>query len=74
MKTTYVFHSSFPGQDYINEKKRGQTMEFLITVAVVIMAITSLSMEGKVRELTKQNKEIIELLKQDKENKFNGQL
>lgn len=51
-----------------NEEKRGQTMEFLISVAVVVMAFTSLSMEGKMRELTKQNKEIIELLKKEKEN------
>lgn len=43
-------------------------MEFLISVAVVVMAFTSLSMEGKMRELTKQNKEIIELLKKEKEN------
>lgn len=58
---------------HIKDKKRGQTMEFLITVAVVVMAITSLSMEGKIRELTKQNKEILELLKQQKENKSDGQ-
>lgn len=42
-------------------------MEFIITVGVAVVAITCLSIEGKLRKVSEQNKEIIELLKQEKE-------
>lgn len=42
-------------------------MEIVIPVGVVVIAITCLSIEGKLRKASKQNKEIIELLKQGKE-------
>ncbi|WP_263629544.1 hypothetical protein [Bacillus tianshenii] len=42
-------------------------MEFVITIGVVVIAISCLSIEGKLRKTSEQNKEIIELLKQDKE-------
>lgn len=42
-------------------------MEFVITVGVIVIAITCLSIEGKLRKTSEQNKEIIELLKQGNE-------
>ncbi len=42
-------------------------VEFVITIGVVIIAISCLSIEGKIRKTNEQNKEIIELLKRQKE-------
>lgn len=42
-------------------------MEFIITVGVIVIAITCLSIEVKIRKTSEQNKQIIELLK-----KLNG--
>ncbi|WP_267195397.1 hypothetical protein [Filobacillus milosensis] len=42
-------------------------MEIIIAVGVIVIAITCLSIEGKLRKTSEQNKEIIELLKQGKE-------
>ncbi|MGE8082049.1 hypothetical protein [Peribacillus loiseleuriae] len=39
-------------------------MEFVITIGVIVIAITCLSIEGSLRKTKEQNKEIIELLKQ----------
>lgn len=36
----------------------------VVTVGVVVIAITLLSIEGRLRKSNEQNKEIIELLKQ----------
>ena len=41
-------------------------MEFVITIGVIVIAITCLSIEGGLRKTKEQNKEIIELLKQVK--------
>ncbi|MFJ7973712.1 hypothetical protein [Psychrobacillus sp. NPDC096389] len=38
-------------------------MEFIITVGVIVIAITCLSIEVKIRKTSEQNKQIIELLK-----------
>jgi len=43
--------------------------EFIITIAVVVIAFSSLSIDGKLNKINGQNKEIIDLLKQEKENK-----
>ena len=40
-------------------------MEFLITIAMVVIAITCLSIESNLRKTKEQNKEIINLLKQE---------
>lgn len=42
-------------------------MEFIIAMGLIILAITCLSIEVKLRKLTEQNKEILELLKRRKE-------
>ncbi|MEH7237727.1 hypothetical protein [Bacillus sp. JJ1562] len=42
-------------------------MEFIITIAIVVIAISCLSIDGKLRKVSEQNKEIVELLKQGKE-------
>ncbi|MEM5593392.1 hypothetical protein AAHH67_19255 [Niallia circulans] len=42
-------------------------MEFIIAMGLIILAITCLSIEVKLRKLTEQNKEILELLKMKKE-------
>ncbi|MFD2042736.1 hypothetical protein ACFSTA_00270 [Ornithinibacillus salinisoli] len=42
-------------------------MEVIITVGVVIIAITCLTIDGKLKKTSEQNIEIIELLKQGKE-------
>ncbi|MED3841453.1 MULTISPECIES: hypothetical protein [Niallia] len=42
-------------------------MEFIIAMGLIILAITCLSIEVKLRKLTEQNKEILELLKRKKE-------
>ncbi|WP_453989934.1 hypothetical protein [Bacillus nitroreducens] len=39
-------------------------MEFVLTFAVIIVAITCLSIDGKLKKVSSQNKEIIDLLKQ----------
>lgn len=39
-------------------------MEFVITIGVVIIAISCLSIDGKLRGKSEQNKEIISLLKE----------
>ncbi|GAA0302136.1 hypothetical protein GGQ92_002297 [Gracilibacillus halotolerans] len=41
-------------------------MEIIITIGIIIIAITCLSIEGKLKKTSEQNKEIIELLKQGK--------
>ncbi|MFJ8067241.1 hypothetical protein ACIQYS_21965 [Psychrobacillus sp. NPDC096426] len=38
-------------------------MDFIITVGVIVIAITCLSIEVKIRKTNEQNKQIIELLK-----------
>lgn len=38
-------------------------MEFIITVGVIVIAITCLSIEVKIKKTSEQNKQIIELLK-----------
>jgi hypothetical protein len=48
-------------------EKEVDNMEFVITVGVIVIAITCLSIEGKLRKTSEQNKEIIELLKQGNE-------
>lgn len=40
------------------------TLEFIITIGVVIIAISCLSIDAKLRERNKQDKEIISLLKE----------
>ncbi len=42
-------------------------MGFLIAIGVIVIAITSLSIDGKMRKIIDQNKEVIELLKQERE-------
>lgn len=42
-------------------------MEIIITIGIIIIAISCLSIDGKLRKTSEQNKEIIELLKQVKE-------
>ncbi|MEK5380518.1 MULTISPECIES: hypothetical protein [Bacillaceae] len=42
-------------------------MIFIITIGIVILAITCLSIEVKLRKVTEQNKEIIELLKSERD-------
>lgn len=42
-------------------------MEFVIAIGVVVIAITSLCIDGKLKKTYEQNNEIIELLKQGKE-------
>ncbi|MFD1781732.1 hypothetical protein ACFSFW_24095 [Fredinandcohnia salidurans] len=42
-------------------------MEFVIMVGIVVIAISCLSIDGKLRKVSEQNIEIIELLKQGKE-------
>lgn len=39
-------------------------MEIIITIGIIIIAISCLSIDGKLRKTSEQNKEIIELLKQ----------
>lgn len=51
---------------FIMREKEVDNMEFIITVGVVVIAITCLSIEVKLRKVSEQNKEIIELLKQEK--------
>lgn len=46
------------------ERKVSCTMEFIITIGVVIIAISCLSIDGKLRRNSEQNKEIISLLKE----------
>ena len=38
-------------------------MEFIIMVGVIVIAITCLSIEVKIKKTSEQNKQIIELLK-----------
>jgi hypothetical protein len=42
-------------------------MEFVLTIGVVIITISCLSIDGKLKKTNEQNKEIIELLKKAKE-------
>ncbi|WP_185807766.1 hypothetical protein [Lysinibacillus telephonicus] len=44
--------------------KRFEFMEFVITIAIIVIAITCLCMEGNLRKTMEQNNETIELLKQ----------
>lgn len=39
-------------------------MGFIITIGIIIIAISCLSIDGNLRKASEQNKEIIELLKQ----------
>ncbi|WP_275955386.1 hypothetical protein [Metabacillus halosaccharovorans] len=41
-------------------------MEFVIAISVVVIAISCLSIDGKLKKYNEQNEEIIELLKKDK--------
>lgn len=45
-------------------------MEFVIMVGIVVIAISCLSIDGKLRKVSEQNIEIIELLKQVRKNKL----
>ncbi|MEH7226696.1 hypothetical protein V7112_23105 [Bacillus sp. JJ1566] len=42
-------------------------MEFIITFVIIIIAITCVSIDGKLRKITEQKEQIIDLLKQGKE-------
>ncbi|MER2127808.1 hypothetical protein NSQ62_07245 [Solibacillus sp. FSL H8-0523] len=44
-------------------------MEFIITIGVVVIAISCLSIDAKLRESSKRDKEIISLLKNIAEKK-----
>ncbi len=44
-------------------------MIFIISIGIVIVVITCLSIEVKLGKVTKQNKEILESLKREKETK-----
>lgn len=46
--------------------KGGSILEFFIAIGVVVIAISCLSIDGKLKKTNEQNKEIIELLKKDK--------
>ena len=41
-----------------------KTLEFIITIGVVIIAISCLSIDAKLKESNKQDKEMISLLKE----------
>lgn len=47
-------------------RNEANNMEIIITIGIIIIAITCLSIEGKLKKTSEQNKEIIELLKQGK--------
>ncbi|WP_171038087.1 hypothetical protein [Aquibacillus sediminis] len=48
---------------YIMEKREVGRMEFVIAIGVFVIAITCLSIEGKLRKNNELNQQIIELLK-----------
>lgn len=43
-------------------------MEIVLIIGIAAIVITGLSIDGKLRKTTEQNQQIIELLKQSKEN------
>lgn len=46
-----------------------RTLEFIITIGVIIVAISCLSIDAKLRENSKRDKEIISLLKEMNQKK-----